>query len=131
MASNVTPSIPGAPSFCWASRKASRSVSNLQTCTYSPQNRQAASAFALRYILRRSSCRPMGAFVISPLPHLLVGGSTDSRVPLLDGHCSVSLLLRTPPPPSPLRPLSRGHRLYDLPCSAAFAGGRRRASPVT
>jgi hypothetical protein len=39
----------------------------LQTCTYSPQNRQAGSAFALRYILRRRSRRLMGAFVISPL----------------------------------------------------------------
>src|SRR5216684_4376986 len=28
----------------------------------------------------------------------VVGGSTDSRAPLLHGHCSVSLLLRTSPP---------------------------------
>ena len=46
------------------------------------------------------------------------------------GHYPASSLLRTPPPPSPLRPLSRDHRLYGLPCSAAFCGGRRRASPV-
>lgn len=71
MVANVTPSIPGAPSFCLASRWASRRVSNLQTCTYSPQNRQAGSAFALRYILRRRSCRLMGAFIISPLLSML------------------------------------------------------------
>src|ERR1700730_10359346 len=42
---------------------------------------------------------------------------------LLSGRYSVSLLLRTPPPPSPLRPLSRLSRLYGLPCSVAFAPG--------
>src|SRR5215469_18318520 len=65
----------------------------------------------------------MGAFIISPLPHLLAGGSTDSRVPLLDGHCSASSLLRTLPSPSPLRPTSRFSRLYGLPCSAVFTTG--------
>jgi hypothetical protein len=39
---------------------------------------------------------------------LVVGGSTDSRVPSLGGHYSASLLLRTPPPPSPRRPISQG-----------------------
>ena len=53
----------------------------------------------------------------------VAGGSTDSRVPLLDGHYSVSSLVRTPPPPSPFGPTSRGRRLYGLPCSAAFASG--------
>src|ERR1700693_2574153 len=53
----------------------------------------------------------------------VVAGFTDSRVPLLRGRCSASLLLRTPPPPSPLRSLSRVLRLYGLPCSAAFATG--------
>jgi hypothetical protein len=58
----------------------------------------------------------------TPASH--VGGErTDSRVPLLGGHYSASLLLRTLPPPSPLRPTSRVHRLYGLPCSAAFAAG--------
>ncbi len=47
MASNVTPSIPGAPSFCLATAYAARSVSSLLTCTYRPQNRQSFSAFAL------------------------------------------------------------------------------------
>src|SRR6516162_2822753 len=40
MASNVTPSIPGAPSFCLAIAYAVRRVSILQTWTYSPQKRQ-------------------------------------------------------------------------------------------
>src|SRR5215475_3297600 len=71
MASNVTPSIPGAPLFSLASRYASRSVSSLQTWTYRPQKRQAGSAFALAYILRRRSCRLMGVFVIAPLPPML------------------------------------------------------------
>ena len=68
MASNVTPSIPGAPSFFLASAYASRSVSILQTWTYKPQKRQDVSAFALTYSLRLRSCKLMGAFVISPLP---------------------------------------------------------------
>src|ERR1700730_12555784 len=65
----------------------------------------------------------MGAFVISPLLSVLPEETQNSRVPLLDGHCSASLLVRTPPPPSPLRPTSRGHRLYGLPCSTAFTAG--------
>src|SRR5436305_12541372 len=52
MASNVTPSIPGAPSFCLAIAYAARRVSILQTWTYSPQKRQDGSAFALTYSLR-------------------------------------------------------------------------------
>src|SRR5919199_3821923 len=39
--------------------------------TYRPQNRQDGSAFALAYILRRRSCRLMGAVVIAPLPPML------------------------------------------------------------
>src|SRR5208282_5701877 len=70
MASKVTPSLPGAPSFFLASAYASRSVSSLQTWTYNPQNRQDVSAFALTYILRLRSCKSMDAFVISSLPCL-------------------------------------------------------------
>src|ERR1039458_8216804 len=88
-----------------------------------PPEPQAGSAFALRYILRRRSCRLMGAFIISPLPPHVAGGSTDSRVPLLGEHYSASSLVRTPPPPSPLRPTSRVLRLYGLPCSGVFAPG--------
>src|SRR5438045_8413581 len=70
MASNVTPSIPGAPSFCLAIAYAARRVSILQTWTYSPQKRQDGSAFALTYSLRLRSCNSMDAFVISSLPSL-------------------------------------------------------------
>src|SRR5436309_16085202 len=70
MASNVTPSIPGAPSFCLAIAFAARRVSILQTWTYSPQKRQDGSAFALTYSLRLRSCNSMDAFVISSLPSL-------------------------------------------------------------
>src|SRR5262245_29159145 len=41
-------------------------------------------------------------------------------VPSLHGRYPASLLLRTPPPPSRRRPISRGRRLYGLPCSAGF-----------
>src|SRR4030081_1457795 len=68
MASKVTPSIPGAPSFLLAISYAARRVSILQTWTYSPQKRQDGSAFALTYILRLRSCKSMDAFVISSLP---------------------------------------------------------------
>jgi len=68
---------------------------------------------------------------------LVVEGVTGSRVPWLHGSYPASPLLRTPPPPSRLRPTSRCCRLYDLPCSADFAAGRggllqfRNASFVT
>ena len=42
---------------------AARSVSILQTWTYSPQKRQDGSAFALTYILRLRSCKSLDAFV--------------------------------------------------------------------
>src|ERR1700730_14374294 len=72
MASKVTPSTPGAQSFCLASAYASRSVSILQTWTYNPQKRQDFSAFALTYILLLRSCKFPDAFVISSLPSCLV-----------------------------------------------------------
>src|SRR3989442_838839 len=59
---------------------------------------------------------------LTPASHV-VRGPTNSGVPLLGGHYSTSLLLRTPPPPSPLRPFSRVLRLYGLPCSAGFPPG--------
>src|SRR5512135_388731 len=57
--------------------------------------------------------------------------NTNSRAPSLRGRYPASPLLRAHPPPSRLRPTSRGVRLYGRACSAAFAGGARRASPVT
>src|ERR1700751_464821 len=122
MVSKMTPSIPGAPSFSLAISNAARRVSILQTWTYSPQNRQDGSAFALTYILRLRSCKSMDAFIISSLPY--VGDFANGRAPSLHGHYSASSLLRTQPPPSRLRPTSRFGRLYDLPCSGDFSLGR-------
>jgi hypothetical protein len=66
----------------------------------------------------------MGGFIISPLPPMSVKESQNSRAPSLRGRYPASTLLRAPPPPSRLRPTSRGRRLYGLPVSAAFAAGR-------
>src|SRR5271169_4527853 len=123
MVSKVTPSTPGAPSFCLAISYASRSVSILQTWTYRPQKRQDASAFALTYSLRLRSCKLMDAFVISSLPSLC-WRRCKWQGPWLHGHYSASSLLRTQPPPSRLRPTSRFRRLYGLPCSGDFSPGR-------
>src|SRR5262244_3126946 len=126
MASKVTPSTPGAPSFSLAIAYAWRSVSILQTWTYKPQKRQDVSAFALTYSLRLRSCKLIDAFVISSLPSRLKETLQSSRVPSLRGRYPTSLLLRTRPPPSRLRSTSRFSRLYDLPCSDDFAPGRER-----
>src|SRR5580700_4003647 len=58
------------------------------------------------------------------LASLRAGETTNSRVPLLRGHCSASSLIRTHPPPSRRRSTSRLSRLYDLPCSGDFSSGR-------
>src|SRR5580658_4335080 len=58
------------------------------------------------------------------LAFLITGETTNSRAPLLHGHCSASSLIRTHPPPSRLRSISRLSRLYDLPCSGDFSPGR-------
>src|ERR1700730_897824 len=92
MASKVTPSTPGAPSFCLAISYAARRVSTLQTWTYRPQKRQDGSAFALTYILRLRSCKPMDAFVISSLPSPFVGGVANGRAPSLHGYYPASSL---------------------------------------
>src|SRR6202158_1873746 len=120
MASKVTPSIPGAPSFFLAISYAARRVSILQTWTYSPQKRQDGSAFALTYILRLRSCKSMDAFVISSLPSRM----WETLQMAGRGHYSPSSLLRPQPPPSRLWPTSRFRRLYGLPCSDDFAPGR-------
>src|ERR1700722_12054951 len=124
LASKVTPSIPGAPSFLLAISYAARKVSILQTWTYSPQTRQDGSAFALTYILRLRSCKSMDAFVISSLPSPMLETLQMAGPPSLRGHCSASSLLQTQPPPSRRRPTSRFRRLYGLPCSDDFAPGR-------
>src|SRR6516165_8738294 len=123
MASNVTPSIPGAPSLCLAIAYAVRRVSILQTWTYSPQKRQDGSAFALTYSLRLRSCKSMDAFVIASLPSL------RWRHCKWQGPFAPRTLLRFLATPDPAATLSssadfRGRRLYGLPCSGDFAPGR-------
>ena len=89
-------------------------------------DRSRRSAFLSMYILRLRSCGQMGAFVSAPPPLLVVERVANSRDPLLHGRYSVSQLLRSQPPPSRLRSVSRGHRLSDLPCSTDFTMGRGR-----
>src|SRR3954463_7043601 len=72
----------------------------------------------------------MGGFIISPLPPMLVKELQNSRAPSLRGRYPASTLLRAPPPPSRLRPTSRGRRLYGLPSSAASAAGRGGLLPL-
>src|ERR1019366_6525346 len=52
------------------------------------------------------------------------GEVTNRRAPLLRRHYSASSLIRTHPPPSRRRSISRLSRLYDLPCSGDFSPGR-------
>src|ERR1700674_1540433 len=123
MASKVTPSIPGAPSFLLAISYASRKVSILQTWTYSPQKRQDGSAFALTYRLLLRSCKLMGAFVISPLPPVLLE-PLQTAGPLRS--TDITLLRRYY---GPLRhplavPRLPGVAGYTVPFSADFAAGR-------
>src|ERR1700674_408923 len=129
MASKVTPSIPGAPSFLLAISYASRKVSILQTWTYSPQKRQDGSAFALTYRLLLRSCKLMGAFVISPLPPVLLE-PLQTAGPLRSADIT--------PLPRYYRP-SRiplvVHRLpgatgYTASLLRQFLDGTRRVSPV-
>src|SRR5204862_5015743 len=58
------------------------------------------------------------------LAFLIEGDITNRRAPLLRGRYSASPLIRTHPPPSRRRSISRLSRLYDLPCSSDFAPGR-------
>src|SRR5713101_7279495 len=76
------------------------------------------------YSLRLRSCRLTDAIVRSPLPSMLSEALPNSRAPSLRGHYPASSLRRARPPPSRRQPISRGNRLYGLPCSAAFAVGR-------
>src|SRR5579864_59369 len=129
MASNVTPSTPGAPLFFLANAYASCSVSFLQTWTYNPQKRQVGSAFALTYRLLLRSCKLMGVFVISPLPPML-----------LELLPPAGLLRSADISPhrryyKPLRHPLVFHRLpgvsgYTASLLRRFRDGTRRASPV-
>src|SRR4029450_1357441 len=66
----------------------------------------------------------MDAIVRPPLPSMSSEALPNSRAPSLRGHYPASSLPRARPPPSRRQPISRGHRLYSLPCSADFAAGR-------
>ena len=66
----------------------------------------------------------MDAIVRPPLPSMSSEALPNSRAPSLRGHYPASSLTRARPPPSRRQPISRGHRLYGLPCSADFAAGR-------
>src|SRR5882724_1412210 len=59
-----------------------------------------------------------------PLPTVSSEEVQNSRVPSLHGRYPASSLLRTHPPPSRRRTISRDHRLYARPGSADFAAGR-------
>src|SRR5262249_17737311 len=92
--------------------------------TYSPQKRQAGSAFALMYRLLLRSCTLMGVFVISPVPSFLSESLPSSRAPLLHGHYAASQLLFAPPPPSRLPPTSWFNQLYGFLAPPSFLAGR-------
>src|SRR5262245_9537707 len=66
----------------------------------------------------------MGAVVMPPLPPVSSEEVQTSRVPSLHEHYPASSLLRTRPPPSRRRTISRDHRLYTRPDSADFAARR-------
>ena len=89
-----------------------------------PQKHQDGSVFALTYSFRLRSCSLMGAFIISPLPPISPKALQNSRASSLHGHYPASSLLQARPPPSRLRPTSRGLRLYGLPGSGDFSSGR-------
>src|SRR5258708_1640802 len=91
--------------------------------TYRPQKRQVGSAFALTYRLRLRSCKLMGAFVISPLPPMLLEPLQNSGplrstdiTPLLRYYGPVRHPLAVPRLP--------GFAGYTVSCSADFAAGR-------
>src|SRR5437867_7421534 len=66
----------------------------------------------------------MGAAVMAPLPPVLSETLRTSRVPSLHRHYPASSLLRTHPPPSRLRLISRWTGYTTYLASAAFAAGR-------
>ena len=92
-----------------------RSVSILQTWTYSPQKRQVGSAFALTYRLLLRSCKLMGAFVISPLPPVLLELLQTAGLLRSTDITPLHRYYRAPPTPSRLPPISRCLRLYGFP----------------
>ena len=105
-------------------RKIRSLVGCSQIWTYSPQKRQAGSAFALMYRLLLRSCTLMGVFVIPPVPSFLLESLPSSRAPSLHGHYAASQLLFAPPPPSRLPPFSWFGQLYGFLAPPSFLAGR-------
>ncbi len=97
---------------------------------FQPMPHRDDSAFTLAYILRLRSCRSMGAVIMSPLPPIIVEKVMNSRVPLLHGSYPASSLLRTRPPPSRLRSISRWMPVIRPTLLRRFLDGTRTASPV-
>src|SRR6516225_8246937 len=129
MASKVTPSTPGAPSFCLAISYAARRVSTLQTWTYRPQKRQDGSAFALTYILRLRSCKSMDALSSRPCHPLCW------RRCKWQGPFAPRTLLRFIASTDPSATLSSSADFPGLPVIRPtllrrFLAGTRRVSPV-
>src|SRR6202165_3722394 len=129
MGSNVIPSLPGAASLLFAISYAARKVSILQTWTYSPQKRQSGSAFALTYRLLLRSCKLMGAFVISPLPPVLLESLQTA------GSLRSTDVTPLPRYYRPSRIPLAVHRLpgvagYTASLLRRFLDGTRRVSPV-
>jgi len=97
---------------------------------FQPTPHRDGSAFALAYILRLRSCRSMDAFIKSSLPPIIAEKEMNSRAPLLHGSYPASSLLRTRPPPSRLRSISRWMPVIRPTLLHRFLDGTRTASPV-
>ena len=94
-----------------------------------PAERQDGSAFALTYILRLRSCKPMNAFVISSLPSLCW------RRRKWQGPLAPRALLRFVATTDPAATFSSSAAFLVLPVIRPtllrrFRAGTRRASPV-
>jgi hypothetical protein len=80
------------------------------------------AAFALTYSLRLKSCRLMGAFIISPLPPVLIQASCAARslrsavVTPLHRYCEPRRHRLV------FHPFPGGNRLSDVPCFRRFLG---------
>ncbi len=72
----------------------------------------------------------MDVFIISPLPSIIGEEGMNSRAPLLHRSYPASSLLRTRPPPSRLRSISRWMPVIRPTLLHRFLGGTRTASPV-
>src|SRR6516225_6301927 len=92
--------------------------------TYSPQKRQAGSAFALMYRLLRRSCTLIGVFVIPPVPSVLLESLPSSRAPLLHGHYAASQLTTCPSATLSSSTVFLFGQLYGFPAPPSFLAGR-------